>query len=274
MQGFSADQLPGFQDAILSEEVQVWFVGDGGQSSVVRLGLTGAQIKSSVTDSGNTPTTTIRGGNLMAKQTSDGLLYKYSANADDGTQFVQGVLEKHTSMLDSNGVAANKAPVGGILRRGLFHYGDLLGYDLHSLGVLARRGCLFDKDSVGSYGAGMLEQSLGSSFKATDYTVLTTDNGCFLKATAAATFTLPTLAAAMVGFTVRIMQMANANLIITAAADTIIYDDTSNGKATTFTWSTANQKMGAGCVMQAGYSDASGTLAWLPLNIQRTVVAS
>lgn len=272
--GFASDSLPGFRTAVESEEVQVWYAGDGGNNQVVRAGLTGAVIKSSVTDSGNTPTTTIRGGRLLAKKTSDGLLYLYAANGNDGTQEVLGVLEKHTSMLNDAGVAADKAPVGGVLRKGLFHLDTLLGYDLHALGVLARRGALLDKDSVGSFGAGFLEQARSIAFHAIDYTVLTTDHGKTLKATAAVNFTLPALAAAMAGFTVRLFQCADANLVVTAAANTIVYDDTAGGLATTLTFSTANQKMGASVIMQAGYSDTSGTLAWFPLNVQRTVVAA
>lgn len=271
---FSSDNKPGVRTALESEEADIFFSGPFGNLAQVN-SYGNTPIKSSVTDSGNTPTTTLRAGNLLAKKTSDGLLYAYGANANDGTQDLTlgGVLKRYTDMLEA-GAVVDKVPSGGLLRRALLKYDQLLGYDLHALGVLARMGCLFDKDSVGSGGAGFLEQPRSIDFKSTDYTVLTTDNGKFLKATAACNFTLPTLAAAMAGFTVRLMMLGNANMVVTAAADTIVYDDTANGKATTLTWSTASQKMGASVIMQAGYSDTSGTLAWFPLNIQRTVVAA
>lgn len=274
MPDFSQDNSPGMTTAYESEEADVFFSGPNGQTHHVNTNGS-LLIKSSVTDSGNTPTTTIRAGSLLAKQTSDGKLYAYSANANDGTQDMTlgGVLKNYTNML-VNGVATDRFPRGGLLRRGLFKLDSLAGYDLHALGVLARMGALFDKDSAGSYGAGFLEQARSVEFKSADYTIVTADNGKMFKATAAVNFTLPTLAAAMVGFTVRLFQCANANLVVTGAADTIIYDDTTTGKATTLTFSTGSQKMGASVVMQAGYSDTSGTLAWFPMNIQRTVVAA
>lgn len=267
--GFSGDNLPGVRASIFSEEKQVFFHGPNGEAQQVV--VQGAQINSAVVDAGNTPTTTLRAGNVMAKKTSDGQQYLYSANANDGTQFVSGVLGKCTNMLEA-GVAVNKW--GLLLQKALIHVADLLGYDLAALGVLQRMGCVLDKDTAGSVGAQFLYQARGVQFHAADYTVTTADNGKCLRATAAVNYTLPALSAAMVGFAVQVQQVTNTNLVVTAAADTIAYDDTAGGKATTLTWGTANQKMGAGAILRATYLDTAGTLGWVVEQPQRTVVAA
>lgn len=262
------DTIPGFDTLRETEEVQIWGSGPDNQHQRYE---TKIHIKSTVTDSGNTPTTTLRGGLILARKTSDGLDYKYDPTATDGTQRPIGILEKHTTMLDRYGTAADK--VKNVLKGGLIqNTTDLGNVDLMALAVLLRTGFM-TMDAVPN-GSAFLYHPVAREFKTADYTITAADNGKLLvAATNAVNYTLPTLAAALVGFQVQVYQSGNNNLVVTAAADTIIYDDTTGGKATTLTWSTANQKMGAGAILRADY-DVSGTLSWYVLQPQRTVVAA
>lgn len=262
------DSIPGFDTLRETEEVQIW--GSGPDNNHQRFEQK-IHIKSTVVDSGNTPTTTLRGGFVLARKTSDRLDYKYDPTATDGTQIPIGILEKHTTMLDRYGTAQDK--VKNILKGGLIqNVTDLINYDFQALAVLLRTG--FHLLQATPHGAAFLYQPVGREFKTADYTITSDDAGKLLiAATNAVNFTLPTLAASLVGFEVMLFNSGNNNMVVTAAADTIVYDDTANGKATTLTWSTANQKMGASVLMRADY-DVSGTLSWFPLQIQRTVVAA
>jgi hypothetical protein len=92
---------------------------------------------------------------------------------------------------------------------------------------------------------------------AVDTTITAAKSGTLYIATAAATFTLPTIA---YGLEYQFLMAANANLAITGAAATLIRD-TSNLKGTTATFSTANSKLGAGAKVKAVYIGA--TLFWM-----------
>lgn len=264
-----ADSLPEIRAVKETEEVQIWAAGPDNNHK--RMHVKG-HIKSTVTDTGNTNyTTTLRGGNLMARKDSDSLDYLYSASANDGTQGVIGVLEKHLSMLDRDGVAEDKFTRflnSGIIR----NLNDLINADKAAMAVLLRIG--FTIAQAVPHGSAFLLQPRRRDFFAADYTVLDADHGKMLVATAACNFTLPSLATVGPGFEVLLFQSANANMVVTGAADTIIYDDTANGKATTLTFSTASQKMGASVLLRSDYDSAAGTLSWYPLMIQRTVVAA
>jgi hypothetical protein len=261
--------LPGIRAVKETEEVQIWASGPDNNHKRFH---TKAHIKSTVTDSGNTNnTTTLRGGNLIARKDSDSLDYLYSAAANDGTQGVIGLLEKHLPMFDRDGVAEDK--IVGILNQGIIRStADLVGVDKAALAVLLRMG--FTLATAKPNGSAFLLQPVRRDFFTADYTIVDTDHGKMLvAATNAVNFTLPVLATVGPGFEVLLFQSANQNMVVTAAVDTIIYDDTTNGKATTLTFSTASQKMGASVLMRSDF-DAGGTLSWYPLMIQRTVVAA
>ena len=63
MSQFSKSNTPGFQAAIQSEESQVWWSGRSGQNLIA---TSQVKIDAANVDSGNSPTTTLRGGNLLA----------------------------------------------------------------------------------------------------------------------------------------------------------------------------------------------------------------
>lgn len=264
-----SDSVPGFKAIKETEEIQIWGSGPDNQH---RRFHGKVDIKSTTVDAGNVPTTTLRGGFLLGIKDSDGLAYPYDPDGNDGTQMPVGVLEKHMSMLDRDGTVEDKFKailLGGLLSN---PSSDLVGYDKVAAAVLLRRGFKFM--GVSPHGSNFLVHPKRRNFHAIDYTVLDADHGAQLVATAAVNFTMPTLADVGPGFEVWLFQAANTNMIVTAAANTILYDDTAGGPATTLTWSTANMKMGASVLMRADYASAGGALAWYPLFIQRTVVAA
>ena len=260
------DNPAGFTLLRESEEVELLAAGDGGESGAsTHASRQFAKIASTNTDSGNTPTSTIRGGNLLATKTSDGAEYVYSAAATDGTQNIVGVLPKHVNML-RNGAAADKQVDGGMLTGGLLRFGELVGSDKNAEETLVRRGF---RNIARDNKLGFLLHPRGTLHKAADYTIVAADHGLLLVATAAVNFTLPTLAN---GFEVMITQAANANLVITSAADKISFDDTAGGLSTTLTFSTANKKLGATLIMRGTY--LGGTLLWLPMFLSTHTVTA
>lgn len=266
------DSKPGFTAIKETEEVQLWHSGPDNQHQRVEAKI---DLKSTITDSGNTPTTTIRGGNVLALK-ADGLGYIYDPDSTDGNMVV-GVLPKHVSMLDRDGAVEDKftkAMIGGILK----DTADLLNSDLHALAVLFRRG--FRTSALEPHGS-----MFGLHFKSTDfkngttlsgaYTIVAGDHGKRLIATTAAmNFTLPSLAAVGPGFQVFIYNAVDANLVITGAANTILSGDAGGAPSTTLTFSTANAKMGAHALMESVYDGEAGALAWIPMMVNRTVTTA
>lgn len=257
-----ADSIPGFSAIKETEEVALFASGPDNQHKKF---LQKVHIDDAVVDSGNTPTTTIRGGRIMAIKDSDGKAYLYDADATDGTQKVIGVLPKHLSMLDKDATAEDKfthVVTAGILKS----VSDLLGSDLAALAVLARIGFTFAQ--VEPHGSAFLLHPKARYFKdgtalSGAYTVLATDHGCMLVAvTAAMNFTLPDLATVGKGFSVLLYNAIDANMIVTAAANTILAGDAGGAPSTTITFSTANRKMGACALMYADYAADGGSLAW------------
>lgn len=257
--GFSQNNVPGMTSAIESEEVQVYKAGRNGQTLIVdgsRL------IDDSVVDSGNTPTTTLRGGNLLGLKASDGKMYLYDPDGVDGTQLPIGVLEKHVGMLQQ-GTAADRWVT--FLKGGILKVAELLGLDYHGRAVLLRSG--FQFDSITPDGAAFLVHHRKAQQTATDVTVVAADNGDLFIATAAATFTLPTKAH---GLSFEFLQTADANMIIASAgsADDIIADG--DAGADTLTFSTSSHKIGSRCRVSCVYVGAN--LKWIAENLGGTAM--
>ena len=254
-----SESLPGFSAIIETEEAQLWASGPDNNHKRFLRRMT---IKSTVTDSGNSPTSTLRAGNLISVKDSDGLGYKYSATATDGTQNVNGVLEKHLSMLDKNGTAENKFTkilTAGILKN---YSADLVGVDNAAMAVLLRIGFTV---AGAPHGSSFLLHPRARYFKTADYTVVAADHGCmFVAATNAVNFTLPDLATVGRGWSAMFYNSVDASMVITGAADTILFGDAGGGLSTTLTYSTANKKIGGTAIMYADYN-VSGTLNWYVL---------
>ena len=240
---------PGFRSAILSEESQVWFAGRDGQNLVSTRSVT---FDSTATDAGNTGTTsTIRGGNVIGIQDSDGNAYPVDPDGNDGTQEAVGILENHFNLLE-NSVAVDKSRP--IMRSGFIKEGECIGLTEQAKAQLMRNGFIFDGLSNG---AGFLVHPRRTVLKITNYTVLASDNGTlFVTTTADTNYTLPTIAA---GLSFEFMMAANFELVITGSNNIIAFNDIS---ASTYTWTTTGEQIGVRVRVLAVYIAAT-TLKWL-----------
>jgi hypothetical protein len=260
---------PGQTDIIESQEIALFASGpDNNHRKFTTRGV----IDSTVTDSGNTAkTTTIRGGTVMAVKTSDGNLYRYDADATDGTQAPVGILGEYTNMLNRDGTAVDKTVnlfTGGILK----NTSDVVLVDKAALAVLLRIG--FKTADLAPHGSHFLLHPKARYFKAADYTLTDADHGCMFVATAACNFTLPDLATVGKGYSVLLFNGANTDMVVTGAANTIVYGDSGGALSTTLTFSTANKKMGGQVLMLADYASDGGSLVWYPLMCTTTITSA
>lgn len=253
MSTFTPGSLPGFQPQIESQESQVTFNGRHGQSLIATKKIL---LNSATVDAGNTPTTTLRGGNVLAIG-DDGNAHLYDPDATDGTQIAAGVLEHAQSMLQDNTPTDRFTQM---LVHGLLKEGELLGLDARARQQLASR-FVFDRSPT--LQAGELMHPRGVNRKSTDYTVVAADNGMLFVATGAANFTLPTKEN---GLAFRFVQTADANLVITGAADLV---HKGNAAVNTVTFSTTSEKIGSQVLVECMYVGAS-TLKWIVTNLGGT----
>jgi hypothetical protein len=101
--------------------------------------------------------------------------------------------------------------------------------------------------------------------KAASYTCLPEDSGTIFTASAAATFTLPAVAASE-GIYYTFINAANTDMAVTAPSGTLVADG--NATATTATFSTGSHKIG-GCVQVV----CNGT-KWLMLSVGNTAAVA
>ena len=247
--GFSAGNAPGMRTALESEESQVfWAVSH-------KDGLVGEQrigIDSTAVDAGNTPTTTLRGGNLMALKDSDSNAYVYNTDANDGTQGVAGVLGNAQDMLQE-GAATDR--FSSMMTCGLIKRNELLGLDAQAEAVMTRMGFKFD--DITPSGAAFLDHPARVDLKITDYTVTAADNGrLFVTTTADTNYTLPTIA---VGLSYEFWMLADFELVITGSNNMILKNAAA---ASTLTYTTGGQQIGAWARVLAVYQTTT-TLKWL-----------
>lgn len=255
---FPQNAAPGYTDIFESGE---W---EGILNALNRETLTivsNVQIDSTAADAGNTPTTTLRAGSVLAQKASDSNYYLYDPDATDGTQIAKGVLPIQLSMLGASGVAEDKWV--NIIIRGNFQASQLHNLDATARQQLILLGCVFDAPA-GSQG---LPGPVGIEQVATNTTLVAADNGKLFIATAAATFTLPTKAN---GLVFEFLQTADANMVISSAgsADDIIVDG--DAGADTITYSTASHKIGSRGEIRCVYVGAD--LKWIYKNLGGTAM--
>lgn len=254
MSQFTRGNAPGFRSQTESEESQVWWSGRHGQDMIA---TSKATLDSTTTDAGNSPTSTLRGGNILAINDTDGNAFVYDPDANDGTQIAVGVLENHQDMLVDN-VATDRFTQ--ILVHGLLKENELVGLDPRGKTQLASR-FVIDGDLNAASGAMMHPR--GVYRKSADYTVTASDNGLLFLATAAVDFTLPTK---QNGLTYRFLQTADANLIVTGSTDII---HKGSAAASTVTFSTVSEKIGSHVLVECMYT-ATSTLKWMVSNLGGT----
>ncbi|MGC4002882.1 MAG: hypothetical protein QM811_07010 [Pirellulales bacterium] len=251
----TAGQQAGLTAATTSAEAALF----GGPAHLQWMGAD--KLVSTAVDAGNTPTTTLRPGLILGRIASSGLLTAYNSDATDGSEVPVCVLSDSLSMVGGSGAVENKdcnVLYGGVLTLASGAIGGITGQDgaldANARKVLGRQ-FIFD-DALPA-------QALGYRIipAATSATVTAAQNGALFVATAAATFTLPTIA---LGLEYEFLMTANTNLAITGASGTILRD-TSNVAGTTATFSTSSQKLGANASVRAIY--VGSTLMWQLKNL-------
>ena len=254
MSHFASGNAPGFQSAVEAEESNVLWQGRRGQDLAATRKVT---ITGGATDSGNSPTTTLRGGILMARLDSNGKADTYSADANDGRQIAIGVLEQPQDML-VDGVATDRFTQ--VLVHGLVKENELVNLDARARQQLGQRLTL---DGEFSPQAGVLMHPRGIYRKSANYVVTAADNGLLFLATAAVSFTLPTKEN---GLAFRFLQTADFDLTIVGNAD-IVHQG--NAAASSVGFTTATQKIGSQALVECMYT-ADGVLKWVVSNLGGT----
>src|SRR4029450_4936443 len=95
MSEYTTGNAPGFQAALDSQESEVLWSGRKGQDLVATKKIT---LASATTDGGNSPATTLRGGNLLAIVDASGKANTYVPDANDGRQIAVGFLDPHQNI--------------------------------------------------------------------------------------------------------------------------------------------------------------------------------
>lgn len=256
MDNFQSGSMPGIQAAEESLESEITWNGRGGHNFVATKKIT---LDDTNVDSGNTPTTTLRGGRVLALDDASGKAYLYDPDANDGKQIAIGILEHAQDML-RNGVATDRFTQ--MLVHGLVKEAELLGLDPRARQQLASR-FVFDRSL--DVAVGELMHPRGVYRQASNRTVLAADNGLLFVATTAVNFTLP---AKENGLAFRFLQTADANLVITGSTDIVV---TNNVSASSVTFSTSNQKIGSQVLVECMYINTN-TLKWIVTNLGGTTM--
>lgn len=256
MSSFAAGNQPGFQSTITADEPQITWSGRHDQDLIATRGVT---IDSTSVDSGNSPTTTLRGGTIMAIKQSTGKAHPYQANASDGTQNPIGVLE-HNQDMQVDGQAQDRFTQ--ILVQGMLKESEIHNLDPHAKEVLAGR---FQFDQAPIYSDSALMHPRGTHRKSSNYTVLAEESGSLFIADAAVNFTLPT---AEVGLSYRFLQTADGNLTITGSSN-ILFNGSSS--ASSLACSTSSEKIGSHILVECVYTDSS-TLRWIASDLGGTTI--
>ena len=201
-----------------TESVLIW----GGANNKVGVIDFQAQIESLIADADNSPTTDIREGLLLGRQTTGGQHIQWDLTATDGSEELRGVLAFAFSTLDEDAAAEDHA-MPMIVRAPLKAANlRILGAAFvgHAYEFVARRqlhsmGCILD-DDIGGYLAGAGYRVIN---QATSVTVTTAQNGAIFTtrgAGGAVTFTLPTI---LRGLEYMFVNEADQNMIVTGAAN-------------------------------------------------------
>jgi len=250
--------MPGVSAALTTYDAELLWGGDESKIPVLRAS---GVISSAAADAGNTPTTLMRKGMLLGKITASGELKQWNPDGTDGSEQLHSVLPVEQYMVDGTGTAVDR--FGPVILSAPLKASALLIEGATLVGstdeFLARKrlheqGCVLDDDPQG-WLAGVNRRYIS---KATDYTVLASDNGAiFLADTANATFTLPALKP---GLQFDFVRCSDHNLVVTSAEgdNVIVGNDLS---ADSVTYSTSSNKIGARVRVTGIYLGT--TLKWL-----------
>lgn len=224
-----------------------------------------ALIDSTATDSGNTPTTSLRPGLIMGELDSGAGWVDYDPTANDGSQQAKGILLEEVNLLNLF-TAAAEDKLYRICISGPIKGGNCINLDYQARGQMKAQGFLFDDDLWSNF----LPFSRRHTVTA-DTTVTAAMNGYLFVvsgSSGAVTFTLPTKA---IGLRYRFLQMDAQNMVISSASssDDIIADG--DIAADTVTYSTSSHLKGSYCEIQC--IEVGSTLYWLHSNLGGTTAS-
>lgn len=244
MTRFNIGGGPGMQTSRFSTENQFWW---GHENLRVMDAL--PLIVSTAIDAGASPTSILRGGLVMAKVTASGKWAEYDVTATDGREVARGILMDSCDMRNVvSGSVEDKPSAPPIMVAGLVMPAKLYGLDSNARRQLAPN-FLFDDNYAGNaWGGAFLREIV----KITNYTVVAADNFTeFVLTTATGVFTLPAIGK---GYRFKFRSEVNAALGIASAEgnNIVALHDVA---ASTYTFQTANQMIGAAAVV---YSNAAG----------------
>jgi len=252
--------IPGVGDELTTVETQILWGGAQGQLNVL---WKGDRYSSAARDAGASPTTVLRPGLLMGRVTSGSELEEWDADASDGTQDIQGVLDVELRMTDYQGTAADRQ--ARLLVRGPVKARKLLIQGVAFVGhideYLARRnmvaaGFVFDDDPFG-YKAGRGDRV--ATVTGTTDALTADENGTtlFYNNAASVTVTLPTIKP---GLEYTVVRAADEEFIVASAeGDNIIMGNDLSADSVTVT--TAGEQIGASYTFKSVY--VGTTLKWL-----------
>lgn len=213
--GRISGSLPGQRTEIESVESQEWWAGQNFDG--IWLQSSDIAILSSTTDTGNTDrTTTLRGGNILARIAATGLYTIYDPDklAGTGEQTPITVLKGAQDMLD-DGVATTTFGPPTIRAGGLLN-GEMIGLDPHARAILKQNGVLWD-DEATSPAANGIRPVINLIDTDIAETLTSAQNGSRFIANDNAAATVFTLPAIENGLSFDFIQTTAQDMVITSA---------------------------------------------------------
>lgn len=232
----------GFGSAIFSEEDHVWYGGRDGFTAITERAIL---LDSAQVDSGNTPTTTLRGGQAVIKRASDGKGVLY----DPSTQVigeVVGILPTNRTMVGVNAVVEDKFEP--LFTSGLLLSAQIINLNFWLAGQLLNRGFKFDVEHWNRTGSAYAQQVLaaGRVMTALDHGVQ------FIATTGTFSMGLPD---PVLGMKVRLYGAGVTSIAFSTLNSDIVGDGATNNDSATSGDITGMQ---AECIDL----DGAGTLGW------------
>ncbi len=235
--------LPGMSAKIESMESQIWWGHEN-----LRIFAPKPIIAAASVDAGNTPTTTLRGGLIVAKRTADDLWYPYAPTQVDGRDVALGVLIKAVPMLNPNtGIVENKN--GEILIGGNLKAAELVNLDGQARLQLSRQ-FILDDDIAQKYFATEFIREIP---KTGDYTITGAFTGTEFTTEGAAGTVIFTLPAIAKGLAFKFYNHVDQTMTVTSAEgnNIVAFNDLA---ATSISFATAGNKIGAVAIVRANYA--------------------
>ena len=257
MTSFGGFAVPGMGALAETTEYEIIFGGERGQGQVLEQN---GNYRGEMRDAGNTPTTVIRAGLLVAKTTSGGELEEWVSTASDGTENIFGVVPYELRAQDFD--ATDQDRVAGVIVRAPFKASQLLiqgsAFVGHADEYLARAalhggGSILDDDPQGYLAGASWRQKI--QLGATTITLTSADTYTrFLTHSVATNYVLP---AVQVGLKFRFFASEDFNLSISSASSVFVTGNAVTGDGISYV--TSGEIIGANIEVEGVNIDIAGT---------------